>query len=123
MRTSCGSILALLDWNHVLDQPGENAGLFAEQPSDQAGSFQNLIFKGHAFRIVLLEPSLCGARIGEHLDVVGVVNGKGKGFSKWAGPPLGRGGPLVAQIRNGDISARPAATLGLYRSAATDIPG
>jgi hypothetical protein len=34
------------------------------------GSFQNLILKRHAFRIVLLESFFRGVHIGEYLDVL-----------------------------------------------------
>ena len=51
-----------------------NAALFDSTRCGRSGSFQNLILKGHAVGIVLLEPRFRGVRGGEHLDVVDVAN-------------------------------------------------
>jgi hypothetical protein len=38
----------------------------------RCGSFQNFVFKGHAFGIVFLEPGFRGILIGENLEVIAV---------------------------------------------------
>ena len=40
----------------------------------QCGSLQNLILKGYALGVILLEPFLRGVQICEHLDVVDVTD-------------------------------------------------
>jgi hypothetical protein len=66
-----------------INAPSDRLFPFAPAPRSQAshkqsggrgGSFQNLIFEGHALGVILRKPGFRSILIGEDLDVLGVAN-------------------------------------------------